>query len=199
MKNYIMICAAGMTFMLPQMTFAQDWTGLYIGAQGGYSSYGEDENTNISFDGLQYGILGGYSVLSGGLYIAGEAEFSLSNVGAESSIDSLGISASVDETSIGSISLIIGGLTTPNTLIYGKVGAFSTNFEAKVDTPLFDIDTDETGTGYKLGIGAEFVSQNNISFRGEVSYFNGSVDIDGLPDGIEYEGGSLSLGVISRF
>ncbi|WP_208349671.1 porin family protein [Pseudaestuariivita rosea] len=181
MKKNMMICAAGLAFMLPQTASAQDWNGIYVGGQLGYNSY--DVDTDV--DGLTYGVVAGFGGTSGGLYGAIEAEFNLSNVEGE------GSGVEFEENSIGAINLIAGAPIAPNTLLYGKLGFFRSDVEYEI----FGVNFDDTGTGYELAFGGEFALQNNLSIRGEVGFFDGEFDdVD-----VEFDGTSLSLGVISRF
>ena len=174
---------------VPALLSAQDvLTGPYIGATIGYTEY---DDTDVDFEGTEYGLVAGVGATRGRLYGAIELDFALSDVDAD--FDNTAGDPSFEEETKFGISGIIGTTVAPDFLVYGKVSALSIEYEAE----FFGDSDSESFNGTALGIGTEYFFLPNTSIRGEYTAFEIEFDDDGLD--AEAEGSSLKVGVFRRF
>lgn len=151
-----------------------DFSGPYVGVQLGYGKTTADVSgtvggTSFSGDdsegGVNYGILGGYGRQFGNFYLGGELEASLSN--AEYSQTVNGVSGRIEQDWTLGAALRAGYVVAPNTMIYGRAGIVSTNFEGSATNGASSVSADENFTGFRFGGGVEFLVTQNIGLRAE--------------------------------
>ncbi|MFQ6548713.1 porin family protein [Aestuariibius sp. 2305UL40-4] len=175
---------------VPALVSAQDIpTGPYIGATIGYTEY---DDTDVDFEGTEYGLVAGVGATRGRLYGAVELDFALSDVDADFDSDVAGDPSFEEESKFG-ISFIIGTAISPDFLLYGKLSAISIEYEAE----FFGESDSESYNGTSLGIGTEYFFAPNTSVRGEVNAFEIEFDDDGLD--AEAEGSTVKVGIFRRF
>ncbi|MEM1267620.1 MAG: outer membrane beta-barrel protein [Pseudomonadota bacterium] len=114
-------------------------------------------------NGLEYGVVAGYSAVNGRIFGGVEAEFSLSSAEVDFDDPLLG-AATLSVTYSYGASLMAGYTLAPASLVYGKIGAIFTEFEADA---LGQTDTD-TASGITFGTGSEVAIGRGFSLRGEV-------------------------------
>ena len=148
---------------------ARDWTGLYVGLNGGYSFSGTSTSGGTSFiTTIQGGYGGGqvgYDVQSGRTVFGVVADADLSGTkGSVTITDAITIS----ETYTASLRLKGGYLIDDNTLVYLTAGYSANN--QKIEDTTYSISDTKLLNGYVVGGGIEQFLAKNISAFAEYRY-----------------------------
>jgi outer membrane immunogenic protein len=177
---------------------ASPFSGLYIGATGGYESYDveiraqkedddifgdgglldfDDDHFSPSMKGWFYGGLLGYRVQTGNMVWGVEGLLTKSR--ADKTIVTPTGNLYLDSDITYGVSGMIGSVMNERTLVFLKGGYVWNDFGTPVDVDnddgelddIFDSDDNsETLGGIRVGAGAEFAMTQNISLRGEANY-----------------------------
>jgi outer membrane immunogenic protein len=165
------------------------WTGVYLGANGGYGighgTYAGGPDFGDQAGGL-FGITAGYNYQSGSLVAGIEADVDFGGI-AGTSVPKASTFTSGNVTSVGTLRgrfgyaadralfYVTGGYAGAN--MRGGVTDYSTN-------PNLLINQSNYLNGYVLGLGLEYALTNNVSIKaeylysyyGRTNYFGGTVD-----------------------
>ncbi|MGO9006942.1 MAG: outer membrane protein [Beijerinckiaceae bacterium] len=165
------------------------WTGVYLGANGGYGigrgTYGGDPDFGNQAGGL-IGVTAGYNYQSGSLVVGIEGDFDFAGI-AGTSVPKNSTFTSGNVTSVDTLRarfgyavdralfFVTGGYTGAN--MRGSLADNSTN-------PNLFFNQSNYLNGYVLGLGLEYAMTNNVSIRAEylyscygtANYFGGTVD-----------------------
>lgn len=144
------------------------WTGLYVGAHGGYG-WASDSNPNLN--GWAGGIHAGYNLQLGQAVIGVEGDYTWGSLDGSGAITGQTFSASVD--SMWSIRGRLGWVLANNLMIYGTAGYGG--FDVSVGTVVSGINLSATGdfTGLVAGGGLELLLTRNIMLRAEGLHYMG--------------------------
>ncbi len=183
MKKYLiplMLAGTAGTIATPAMAQSQDddsFTGPRIEVLGGYDSLrsGSTSDTDIgdddlfdsdgpdeSVDGVAYGFALGYDYDLGNVVVGAEGEF-MESTGEQDSDDMINapFGYNIDVSRDLYIGGRIGYKVAPTTLVYAKGGYTSTRIESQFEDLVdddglnFDVDSDQSIDGYRLGAGIE--------------------------------------------
>lgn len=164
--------AAGMAFSLaPAAQAANNW---YLGAGVGYSDIdicnGVPGGVSCDDNDTGWKLYGGYSFNDN---IA--VELGWVNLG-EATVSGGGLNASA-EADGWELSVLLGGKVTQNLSLYGKLGAFRWDVDAKSN---FGLSGSDSGTDAVYGLGARYDFTPTAGMRLQWDRFNdvGDVDID---------------------
>jgi outer membrane immunogenic protein len=154
---------------------AFSWTGVYVGAQGGYMwgkadhSYSSDWGPSGSSDsnGWIGGVHTGYNMQSGNVVYGIEADVEGGNV--SGSFTNLTSSGSVDLNWQGSVRARLG-YVTGKALLYVTGGWAFGDFDFNGRAGGFASGYSETLHGWTIGAGGEFAMSNNMTMRLEYRY-----------------------------
>ena len=176
MKKLLLTTAALVALSVP--AFAQDMndgyddpmTGLYIGAQGGYSWLEADSTvpaagTEYDLDGAEYGVFVGYKLdrwLEPNFGITGALEAHYDWANGDDTVGGI----TVEKDSSWGIQFRPGFSISDTINPYGIIGYKRTEFEASAGGVTVDGDYD----GFELGIGTELVSYGDLGFRVDYSH-----------------------------
>jgi len=177
---------------------ASPFTGLYIGATGGYESYDveiraaredddvfgegglldfDNDHFSPNMDGWFYGGLVGYRLQSGNLVWGVEGILTKSN--ADKTIATPGGNLYLDSDITYGVSGTVGTLFNDRTMGYLKGGYVWNDFGTPVNLvddngdldDIFDSDDNsQTLGGIRVGAGMEFAMTENVAVRGEANY-----------------------------
>lgn len=177
---------------------AHDWTGPYIGVQGGYgwgdteptySTGGPAESADVNYDGFVGGIEAGYNWQSGSLVLGVEADSSLASIDGYE-VDALvaqrpciiigqGCSADVDWFATGRLRV---GYAMDTVMPYITGGVALGGVKGTFDSPgnACTCDVDDTTFGWTVGGGIEWAIDDRWSVKAEYLYVDlGKPSIDG--------------------
>lgn len=222
MKNTISISALVLAIVLPATAVqADEWTGFYAGASGGYSfgnvEAGAVENDskkktpfagiaaafgNTDPSGFEASVFVGYRMQSGALVYGLEGGMSTGSV--EGSATSSGTLTSA--VTFGDSYYLRGTLGTEfqGALVYGSFGIIQSSVTTN-DTD-FNVRNEGDLTGFTLGVGYERMLNDNWGIRAEINH---TIYEDGFvirlqPPGVvltraDFANTSVQLGVTYRF
>ncbi len=197
---------------------AYNWSGLYVGAQGGYAwgdSHWSDSigyyHSDIDPDGFFGGIYAGYNY-----QFANNVVF-----GIDADINASGIDGSEDLRyggGVDSFHALVGdvkytaavrarlGYAMDRWMPYIAGGLSVSEYEWSLveDTGYVDFRNKETFTGWNIGVGAEYAFTDNVIFRGEYRYSDfGSYDAyeswTGNNTEVDLKTNDIRLGVAYKF
>lgn len=193
-KLLIPLMLTGAATMVATPAMAQDedsFTGPRIEVLGGYDSLrsGSSTDTDLgdddlfdsdgpdeSIDGVAYGFALGYDYDLGNIVIGAEGEF-MESTGEQDSDDRVNapFGYKIDISRDLYVGGRIGFKAMPNTLIYAKGGYTSTRIESQFedladDEFNFDVDSDQSVDGYRIGAGVEQQFANGIMGIGSNGY-----------------------------
>jgi outer membrane immunogenic protein len=197
MRNHIIVALAAGCSVLPSAAYAQDdspFAGPRVEILGGYdtlrsgsstdSDVGDDDlfdddGPDESIDGIAYGLGLGYDFDLGGAVVGIEGEF-MESTGEQDSDEmvSAPFGYRVDVSRDIYLGGRIGYKVAPRTLIYGKGGYSSTRVEAAFEDQIDDdgvdyqLDTDRSVDGYRIGAGVEQAIGSNAFAKLEYRYSN---------------------------
>jgi outer membrane immunogenic protein len=183
----------------PVIDAAYDWTGPYIGLQGGYG-WGDTEPTfddgfvsesgDVDYEGFVGGIEAGYNWQSGNLVLGVEVDGSLSGIDGDflevggatrpCIIAGLGCTADVDWFATGRLRL---GYAIDRVLPFVTGGLAVGGVEGEFDYGALNAclcSVDDTPIGWTVGGGVEWAVSDSWSVKAEYLYVNlGKPSIDG--------------------
>lgn len=169
--------------------------GVYVGGQAGYTSYRVHENqnysngtdttrytSNLSANGLEGGVVGGYGHYFNTVYVGGEAFGSVTNntnthteINTNNSDNETTYTRFTPKNSYG-IDFMPGYKVNDNTLTYLKLGFKHTNllYKTAINNNLGQqYSNNSTGSnGLRFGVGLETALHRNWSLRGEFTHTN---------------------------
>ncbi len=170
---------------------AFDWTGFYVGVNGGYG-WAEAEALGVSFDDIEGGFGGvqaGYNYDFGGFVLGAEADVQFSGV--EGDIPAVG-SASLDN--FGTVRAR-AGVALDRFLPYVTAGLAWGN--ATIDTSAGDLD--DNYVGWTIGAGLEYAVTDNVTVKAEYLYTDyGSADF-GTPLDFDLTSNVVRAGINFKF
>jgi outer membrane immunogenic protein len=153
-----------------------DWTGLYVGVNGGYAFGGVDEvgvnpapgNVGeLNLEGLFGGIGIGYNHQVDQLVLGIEADFQLSDI---SDSDAGGGYTMSNEVNYFGTVRGRAGFAIDNALIYATGGLAYGDFDYSVNGPGVAINESYSDLGLTIGAGAEFAIDDMWSVKAEYLY-----------------------------
>ena len=185
------------TYVEPGVVYAgvPSWTGVYAGLQAGYSWANNDfdveddfdfENSfGIDADGWLGGINIGADYQMGAFVIGIMADYNWSDIeGSESVVNLFGPGDlddfNLNQDSVWNVLARAGWLANPNTLLYVLGGYSQASVDWEYDGDNGSADGDTELQGWTLGVGAEWMMTQNVSFKTEYRYTNW--------DGVDFEG-----------
>lgn len=154
---------------------AYDWTGLYVGVNGGYV-FG-DSDFGLDPDGWMIGGTVGYNQQFG-QWVAGiEADLAYTDV--DDSV-SVGVaSASFDLDYLATVRGRIG-YAWDRTLLYATGGVAFGRTSVRLDNGVVAVRSRDTSVGWVVGAGVEYAFTDNWSAKAEYNYIDlGDVDAPG--------------------
>jgi outer membrane immunogenic protein len=181
-----------------------DWSGLYVGAIGGYArATGGTAGANASFNGGFGGGTVGYNAQISNLVAGVEVEGSGSRIGQTISLGA-GVSVFDRINAFGSATARLG-VALDNFLVYGK-GGYAVG-QNELGATAGGVTASETRVhgGYAIGAGLEYGVTRNISVKAEYMRYHfqsqnylSTVFVGGLPSGtLDLDTGKI--GVNFRF
>lgn len=189
---------AGMPMEEAPVTF--NWTGFYVGVQGGYGwsdydVYSDFLSLGTTTDGDSgfAGVMAGFNYQMDSFVLGAEADINKS--WDDPSITLGGFAIEGDLEWFGSVRGR-AGVAFDRTMVYATGGvAFA---RLKYDTPIGDGDLDFTG--WTLGAGVEHAMTDNVLLRGEYRYYDFGDDVAPLATTtIEPTMHTISVGVAYKF
>lgn len=164
--------------MEPVASSPYDWTGLYIGAVGGWSSassrtdipgYAPENIVDIELNGLVGGGYLGFNVQNGDIVYGLEADILWAHIEGEESTDVAGENYHLDENWRASLRGRIGRAFN-DTLVYATAGVAWVNLDQRYSGGFFPPTPVETRTlhGWTAGLGVEKAFVNG--FVGKLEY-----------------------------
>lgn len=222
LKHITSISALALSIVLPATAVqADDWTGFYAGASGGYSfgavEAGAVENNSkkgAPFDGIaaafgdadpsgfEASVFVGYRMQSGGLVYGLEGGVSTGSVEGSAASGGGETSTITFEESY----YLRGTLGTEfhGALVYGSLGIIQSS--VTTDDTDFDVRTEGDPTGVTLGVGYERLLNDDWGIRAEINHtiYEDGYIIRLLPPGdvrtrADFSHTSVQLGVTYRF
>jgi outer membrane immunogenic protein len=173
-----------------------DWTGFYLGVNGGFASGTADwtgdyiaggvvagsEDGSIDLDGGMAGIQAGANMQMGNFVLGIEGDVDWADISGEGDeIDPLSADPSVPSASLDWLASLRGraGFAIDNVLLYGTAGVAwgggelgITNLDGAGD----DVTADISASGWTAGVGAELAVTDNMSIKAEYLYTSLSMD-----------------------
>jgi outer membrane immunogenic protein len=154
----------------PISATSYDWSGAYVGIQGGYGFNGEadwdiNEGTaNVDLgqetDGWSVGAIVGYNVQFGMIVVGAEGTLNYSDLSGDKTIE--GVELATDMNYFGTATARLG-LALDNVLIYGKGGYAGANIGPSIDADSsFSWSDDQFHHGWVAGLGVEFAMTQNL-------------------------------------
>lgn len=189
---------------------AQDWTGFYGGFTLSFAggSYGGSASTpnfpanqDGSWNGSNFGILGGYNYQSGNMVYGGELAVSGSSVDGSDSCLNPAFACIGEISSLASLRGRVGYLVQPETMVYGTLGVVSARLEFATDNGVRQ-GSKQTVGGYMVGLGAEHAFTPEMNGRVAINHykFNDATYQTDIPyTGIDGDLTELEFGVVFRF
>ena len=188
---------------------AQDWTGFYggvlLGGAGG--SYGNATNFpgdgDGSWNGLTYGVMGGYNYQSGNMVYGGELTYSGSSIDGSEACGNPTFQCIGEISSLASLRGRVGYLAQPDVMVYGSLGVVSARLEMATDDGGGGGGREkQTVGGYMVGIGAEKAFTPKINGRVAINYYK--FDDEDFQTDVPYTGidgdlTELEFGFVYRF
>jgi outer membrane immunogenic protein len=152
-----------------------DWTGAYIGANGGFGFGGTDKvgisgvgaNGTLSISGGEAGIQAGFNRQYNSIVFGLEADIQLSDI-SDSKTNLVTAKDTVDY--FGTLRGRVG-FALDNAMIYGTGGLAYGGMNYKISSPA-GLSDKYTDIGYALGGGIEYALDSQWSVKGEYLYVN---------------------------
>ena len=158
------------------------WTGLYIGAMGGWGT--EDAGSNAMSGGFGGGTLG-YNWQTGQLVLGVEADAAWSNINASTGIPGV-VTASAKIQDLGTVRGRIG-YAFDQVLVYGTGGYAWADTKLSATAAGLSISDSKVLNGWTVGAGIEAMFAPHWSVKGEYLYrsFSGDTFFSGvIPGGV---------------
>lgn len=153
--------------------YGGEWSGAYAGLGGGYQTSTLDSEAPLGDDRLELDLgasgallsgYGGYGWNRGSLYLGGEASYGFNMGSGSLRLDDREFDYRARDT-LG-LSGVMGGLLTPDTLLYGRAGYQ----HRRSDVTLSGFRDRDWTDGLRLGAGAELRLWDRGSIRVEYSH-----------------------------
>jgi outer membrane immunogenic protein len=188
------------------METVYDWTGGYVGLQGGYADVdiGIDDSAidDLDADGWFGGLYAGWNYQWDSFVMGIEGDINLSDIDGEADFSCEGdCNVSGDIDWFGSVRGRLG-FAMDQFLIFATGGVAFTEVDTELEFPGGDGSDDPNYTGWTLGGGIEFASWENTLVRLEYRYYDfgtEEIDIFGSDVDIDKEMHTVSLGVAWKF
>lgn len=184
----------------PMVITAYDWSGVYIGIQGGYGwadlsddgdfflEDGLDSSADsIDLDGGFAGVYAGYNFQWNSLVLGVEGDINKAWM-EEEDFDFAGADASFEIDWFGSVRGRLG-YAFDRTLIFATAGVAFASVDYDLDDPGFA--DDEGFTGWTAGLGVEHAFTDNLLARAEYRYYDFGSEEFG--DAVDFTAGDLEL------
>ncbi|MBD8554143.1 porin family protein [Rhizobium sp. CFBP 8762] len=151
-----------------------DWTGFYVGAQGGYGWVNADTNTEFGNTDLDGGFLGGhvgYNAMLAPNFVLGVEGDMQKDWGDDTRSNGLGQGIALDAQWSASVRARLG-YTMDRTMVYATGGYATTRIEARGFNNVTgdEVKNKETFHGYTVGAGVEHAFTENVLARVEYRY-----------------------------
>jgi outer membrane immunogenic protein len=175
---------------------AHDWTGFYLGVNGGFGTGTSDwtgdyisggvvagsQDGSFDMSGGMVGVQAGANMQMGNFVLGIEGDVDWANISGEGdAIDPANATPSVPSASLDWLASLRGraGFAIDNVLLYGTAGVAwgggelgITNLDGAGD----DVTADISASGWTAGIGAEMAVTDNMSIKAEYLYTALSMD-----------------------
>ena len=139
---------------------SSDWSGVYVGGFGSYSSIAFNSSLGrIEANGYQGGIFAGYDYAIDGYVIGGEADISLSSIGATQSTTNF-------EKRINGSVRARAGIAVDRVLLYGTAGLAIAGTEVTQN----NVEDTATHLGWTVGAGVDVKITEKLFGRVEYRY-----------------------------
>lgn len=169
----------------PAVVASSPFAGAYIGAHAGYSQLTDES----SFNGWLGGVHGGFGIVTGGIYVGGEIDWSLSTANITAGDGEITIKAQNDWLASARARV---GLPMGNLMPYATAGIAWGKFKARETDGETTISDSATERLWVAGLGLEYALTNAVNIRGEyLQYFESGAVKDGL--GVARMGMSVKL------
>ena len=177
-KNFISACCVLLALMPAEPSFAQDFNGAYVGAQGGWEQTDirnpETDLGTVTLDAGRESFTGGLFVgydrqVAPRIVIGAEAGMDLSADDAVEGTSGTGLVSIDPEWSI-DLTTRAGYLVNPSTLAYLRGGYTSARVETSVANRTPRLSETENRNGWLVGAGIERLFLQHISGRLEYRY-----------------------------
>lgn len=168
------------------------WTGLYVGAHGGY---GWAQDSDPSLNGWAGGLQVGYNLQLGSALVGIEGDYTWANLSGSGSFSSFPISGSVD--SMWSVRGRLGWSIANSVLLYGTAGYGGFGVSLRTVVSGLSLSADADYKGFVAGGGAELLLTRNIMLRLEGLHYMGSGS--GTASGSDGDVTVLRAGVSYKF
>lgn len=184
--------ATGATSANAQLFNQGPWSGLYLGAHGGY---GWARDSDPSTSGWAGGLHAGYNLQLGSALIGIEGDYSWASLSGSGAV--IGLPVSTDIDSFWSIRGRLGWTLSKSVMIYGTAGygGFSTSVRAVVNG--LSLAGSADFSGLVAGGGAELLLTRNLMLRAEGLYYMG--DGSGIASGSAGDVTVLRAGLSYKF
>lgn len=150
------------------------WTGLYLGAHGGYGWGKTNANHadlgNVDTSGGLGGLHLGYNWQSGQAVFGVEGDLSASGVDGKRTFALAGVDADLHTTWTSSVRGRLG-YSFSNVMLYGTAGFAFAGHDLTVSDPGASLRVSDTHLGYVVGAGLEMKLAPMMSVRGEVLHY----------------------------
>lgn len=186
-------------YVAPVQPVAYDWTGLYVGVQGGYA-FGDSDN-GVSPEGALVGGTVGYNHQFGQFVAGIEADLSYSDIEDTYNFDTVAGPAS-SSLELDYLATVRGrlGYAWDRTLIYATGGVAFGDVTVDVSNPAGDNSEEDTAVGYVLGAGVEYAFTDNWTVKGEYNYVDlGDIDTPPGRDDQSFDAHIVKAGLNYKF
>ena len=156
------------------------WTGLYVGAHGGYGSTkwtGGDIDIDTKASGALGGVHAGYNYQSGQIVMGVEVDHSFSAM--KKTFTDGADSVTLKTGGMTSMRGRLGFAASPSLLVYGTLGYGWTRIEGSATDGVDAVKFSDTSKGVVFGAGAEYRFMPNMTLRGEVLRYAADVKREG--------------------
>jgi outer membrane immunogenic protein len=172
------------------------WTGLYLGAHGGY---GWSRDASPDTDGWVGGLQVGYNLQLGQVVVGVEGDYTWGDLNGSSTVTSLPLTGSVE--SMWSIRARLGVTLSNSVLLYGTAGYGGFDVSARTLISGVTFRADSSYDAFVLGAGAELLLTRSIVLRMEGLHYigDGKLSLGSLPSTSDGDVTVLRAGVSYKF
>jgi outer membrane immunogenic protein len=156
---------------------AFDWTGFYLGINGGVASGSSPFNfpfypsgVTVPLSGWNLSVVAGGAWQSGMFVLGAEGEIGWTNVGGATPCPNPAFTCAISSNWIGDVELQ-AGLAVDSALFYLHGGLAALNTTGTT-APFVPGTATAVATGYVVGAGLKIAVTENVSLTGEYSYYN---------------------------
>lgn len=196
-RGFAAVCAAlvvaGSTSVAQAQVFGTGpWSGLYVGAHGGYGwARDSDPSTNGWAGGLQAGL----NLQLGQALLGVEADYTWGRLTGTGSFGGLAVTTGIDD--MWSVRGRLGWTITPNVLLYGTAGYGGFGASIKTTVNGLALSGSADFRGFVAGGGAELLLTRNLLLRAEGLYYMG--DGSGSASGSDGDVTVIRAGISYKF